>query len=148
MAQKNFECRLITPEAKVFDQAATAAVIPAWDGSMGILPNRAPIVAKLGVGEMRLDFPDQDGAKGGSRSFYVEGGFMRMADNSLTILATKAIPAEKMSESSAQAELAEAEARQADPSDRAAVEKVRLERERARQKLRIAREFRSRGGGI
>ncbi|MBX3357737.1 MAG: ATP synthase F1 subunit epsilon [Phycisphaeraceae bacterium] len=148
MAQKNFECRLITPEAKVFDQAATAAVLPAWDGSMGILPNRAPIVAKLGAGEMRLDFPDQGDSKGGSRSFYVEGGFIRMAGNTLTILATKAIPAEKMSESTAQAELAEAEARRADPSDQAAVAKVRLERERARHKLRVARGFRNRGGGI
>jgi F0F1-type ATP synthase epsilon subunit len=72
-----------------------------------------------------------------------------MVENTLTILASKAIPAESLTEADAQAEVAEAESRRIeeipDPAER---DKVRRERERARQKLRVARQFRARGGGI
>src|SRR5438874_5195661 len=36
----------------------------------GVMPNRAPIVAKLGIGELRIDFASAGGgeARGGSRS--------------------------------------------------------------------------------
>jgi F-type H+-transporting ATPase subunit epsilon len=149
---KSFRCKLITPEAQVLDAPLSAAVLPVWDGSMGVLPGRAPIVAKLGIGELRLDFADQadrEAARGGSRSFFVDGGFAQMVENTLTILASKAIPAESLTEADAQAEVAEAESRRIeeipDPAER---DKVRRERERARQKLRVARQFRARGGGI
>ena len=58
MAANSFQCRLITPTAKVLDEAVVYASVPAWDGLMGVLPNRAPIVAKLGLGELRLQFAD------------------------------------------------------------------------------------------
>ncbi len=73
MAAKSFRCRLITPVAQVLDEQVVSAVIPAWDGLMGFLPDRAPIVAKLGLGELSLEFADSKG-KGGSRSFLVEDG--------------------------------------------------------------------------
>jgi F-type H+-transporting ATPase subunit epsilon len=149
MAQSTFRCRLITPEAQVFDQPAVAAVLPVWDGQMGILANRAPIVAKLGIGELRLDFADPQGAQGASRSFLVEEGFAHMVHNTLTILASKAVPAERLTEAEAQAEVSEAEARRTDGiSDPAQLERIRNDRLRAQTRLRIAREFKARGGGI
>ncbi|MEX2217624.1 MAG: F0F1 ATP synthase subunit epsilon [Phycisphaerales bacterium] len=137
---KTFRCRLITPTAQVLDEPVSYASIPAWDGLFGVLPNRAPIVAKLGTGELRLDF---GGEKGGSRSFLVQDGFVQMISNKLTILATLALPVETLSEPEAKAELAEAEARQAGTGpDR---EKVRKDRERARTKVRLARKSAGRG---
>ena len=65
------QCKLITPTDCILEEEISHAVIPAWDGLFGVLPGRAPIVAKLGLGELRLDFPDQGGDKkthGGSRS--------------------------------------------------------------------------------
>ena len=41
-------CSVITPEAQVFDGAAESVVVPAHDGEIGILFNRAPLLAKLG----------------------------------------------------------------------------------------------------
>lgn len=148
MAKKTFRCKLITPEAQMFDQPAVSAVIPVWDGSMGILPDRAPLVAKLGIGELRLDFPAQNNAEGGTRSYLVEGGFAHMVNNSLTILASRATAAERLTEADAQAELAEAQARKTEGLEPAAAERIRNDRDRARQKLALARSFRSRGGGI
>lgn len=150
---KSFRCKLITPEAQVLDAPLSGALVPVWDGSMGVLPGRAPIVAKLGTGELRLDFASSadpnSTAAAGSRSFYVDGGFAQMVENTLTILASKAIPAESLTESDAQAELAEAESRRIEEiPDPAGREKARRDRDRARQKLRLARQFRARGGGI
>ena len=147
MAAKTFQCRLITPVAQVLDEAVTYASVPAWDGLFGVLPGRAPIVAKLGTGELRLEFPDS-GGKGGERSFLVEDGFVQMVNNKLTVLAARAVPVESLDAASAGAELAEAEARKApeggDATQRKAqAERIRKEREFARAKVRLAK----RGGG-
>lgn len=146
MAQRTFACKLITPEAQVFDLPATAAVLPVWDGAMGILADRAALVAKLGVGELRVDFVDGAGPQGASKSFLVEEGFARMASNTLTILASKAVPAEQLNESEVQAEVAEAEARRTDGiSDPVQLERIRRDRVRTKQKRWIARQLKSRG---
>lgn len=148
---KSFRCRLITPDAQVLDAKATSCVLPAWDGQMGILPDRAAFVASLGPGELKFDFASSDNPKdvgGGSRSYFVEGGFAHMVKNELMLLATKAIPAESLSESEAQAELAEANARTNADGNSVVAEKIRTDRDRAAAKLRVARNFKAGGGGI
>lgn len=145
MAEKTFRCKLITPEAKVLDEAVKSAVIPVWDGLMGIRPGRAPIVAKLGIGELRLDFPDDGKAAGGSRSYLVEDGFANMVDGELTILAAKATPAERLTESEVQAEATAAQQRAVEGLSGAEAQKAREARLRAQTKLRLARTFKSRG---
>jgi F-type H+-transporting ATPase subunit epsilon len=147
MAAKTFQCSLITPAAEVLKDQITYASIPAWDGLFGVMPGRAPIVAKLGLGELRLDFPDTGAAKGGSRSFLVEDGFVQMVNNRLKILATRAIPTESLTEAEARAELAEANTRTvpADhPHREIELSRIAGDRRRAELKLRLAR----RGGGI
>lgn len=142
LAQKSFNCRLVTPTASLVNGPVTYASVPAWDGLFGILPGRAPILARLGTGELKLEFPDAGGAKGGGRSFLVEGGFVRMANNELTILTERATPSENISESEAEAELKAALARSvpADaPNRTAAVEKLQKDQQRARAKLTMVR---------
>jgi len=139
---KSFRCKLITPESQVFDEQAVAAVVPAWDGLLGILPDRAPMVMQMGTGELRVDFPDTASAKGGSRSFFVDDGFVQMVSNELTILAASAVAAEKLSESDAQAELNEVSARRTDGLSGPEIERIRKARTRAEAKLRAARSFR------
>jgi len=130
---KTFRCLLITPESRVLDEDATYALLPLHDGSAGVLPKRAPMLGKLGLGELRIDFP-----AGGSRSYCLDGGFAQMVGDHLTILAQEALPAERISEQEARAELAEAEART--PADGADMAWVAHERARARLKLRLAQE--------
>lgn len=147
MAAKSFRCRLITPVAQVLDEQVVSAVIPAWDGLMGFLPDRAPIVAKLGLGELSLEFADSKG-KGGSRSFLVEDGFAQMVNNKLTILAARAIPTETLTAAEAAAELKEAEARRPDPSKNAKVEADRISADRNRARLKVRLAAKSGGRGI
>jgi F-type H+-transporting ATPase subunit epsilon len=141
MASRDFQCTLITPEARMFQQNATSAVLPLHDGSAGVLPRRAPFVAKLGTGEFRITF-----VEGGSRSYFLDEGFVQMVGDHMTVLAQDAIPAEKLSQSEAEAELAAATARKAQSSKD--MEQISRERSRARAKVDIAKKFQQQGGGI
>jgi F-type H+-transporting ATPase subunit epsilon len=76
-----FSCVLVTPEQQLLDESLTQAIIPAADGLLGILSNRAPLLAKLGKGPLKLDL-----ASGQTRRFQIDGGIAQMKDNKLTIL--------------------------------------------------------------
>jgi len=105
MAEKTFRCTVITPNSQVLDQDVTAAVIPAWDGQIGLLKHRAPLLVKLGFGSMRLD-----SQAGGSERLFIASGFAQMKDDQLTLLTDQAIPTDKINIEEAQAALKEAEA--------------------------------------
>ena len=145
LAKSSFKCRVITPQAQVLNDDAVQAIVPCWDGLLGVLPNRAPMVMQLGTGELRVDFADSGAAKGGSRSFFVDDGFVQMIDNTLTVLAASAVGAEQLSESDAQAELAAINALRIDGLNAAELERLKKEKARAEAKLRAAREFKAKG---
>jgi len=148
VADKTIKCQVVTPTKALLDEAVTYASIPGWDGLFGVMHGGSPLVARLGIGELRLDFPDTAESKGGSRSYYIDGGFAKMSEEGLSILAETAIPVESLEESEAKAELAEAMARQADvnASDALAqADNIARDRNRARTKLRLAQQSRSAG---
>lgn len=141
-------CKLITPDSALIDDEVVYAAVPAWDGLVGMINGGAPLVAKLGMGNLRLDFPDTDGSRGGSRWYYVEEGFMKFANNELTILASAAVPAENLIEEDCAKELKTAETR-AVPSEAAdklaEMDKITKARNAARTKLSLARSFKHKG---
>ena len=92
-----FKATLITPETTVLEAHVFAAQIPAHDGLVGILVNRAPLLAKLGTGILRLDLAGPGGTPGETQRFLVSGGYAQMKGDDLTILTDEAIPAEKVS---------------------------------------------------
>ncbi|QOJ00697.1 MAG: F0F1 ATP synthase subunit epsilon [Phycisphaeraceae bacterium] len=147
MAKKTFRCRVVTPTASLLDESAVHVQVPAWDGSMGVLPGRAALLARLGIGELRVDFADGSKGEGGSRSYFVDGGVARMAGSELMILAERAVPVESLDASAAQAELRAAEGKKPaagskDPGGEQA--KINREKDSARTKVRLS----GRKGGI
>jgi F-type H+-transporting ATPase subunit epsilon len=81
MARSNtFHCSVITPERAVLEADATFVAFPAHDGEVGILPNRAPLLFKMGAGELRVEGPE------GTTILFVDGGFAQMVENRLTLL--------------------------------------------------------------
>ena len=42
-----FKCVVVTPEQQMFDETITQAIVPAHDGKVGILTDRAPLLVKL-----------------------------------------------------------------------------------------------------
>jgi F-type H+-transporting ATPase subunit epsilon len=140
---KTFHCSIVTPAESVFEGALTYASLPAWDGQRGVLPGQSPILARLGIGELRLTPAD-----GASRWFLVEGGFAQVDHDRLTVLTERATPAEQLTLASAQAELAEANARVIEPGHTSDAERSRVERDqqRALAKVAIARAHGTGGG--
>ena len=129
-------CRLVTPAKELLNEDVVYASVPMWDGLVGCQHGTSPLVAKLGTGKLRLDFPSDAGS--GSRMYFIDGGFVKMANN---ILAERAIAAEEIIESEARAELAEANARvipEDAPNRMDAVEKLTRERQAAALKVSMA----------
>ena len=125
-----FQCVVVTPEQQVLDESITQAIVPAHDGQIGILTNRAPLLVKLGLGPLRLDLPG-----GQNREMFINGGVAQMKDNQLTILTSEAIAPEDIDVESARAEFAEASARVATD------EQTHKDRERQLQRARVLQEM-------
>ena len=87
---KTMQCTVVTPERKVVDQAVEFVALPLYDGEIGIGPDHAPLIGRLGYGEMRLRHNDR------LTRFYVDGGFVQVVDNQVTVLTAHAIPAEQV----------------------------------------------------
>jgi F-type H+-transporting ATPase subunit epsilon len=99
-----FHVSVITPERAVLESDATFAALPAHDGELGILHNRAPLLYRLGAGLLRLDTPE------GKRALFVSGGFAQMVENRLTILTEVAKDVDQLDRAAAERALAEAQA--------------------------------------
>lgn len=76
----SLEVTFVTPESTVWTGRAAQVVVPAADGSMGILPRMQPTLATLGTGDVRVIAED-----GSVQVFRVESGFMSMDENVVTI---------------------------------------------------------------
>ena len=50
----SFQCIVVTPEQEVLDAKVTQVILPADDGLIGILTNRAPMLARIGKGPRRF----------------------------------------------------------------------------------------------
>ncbi len=73
--------RVVSPEKIVFEGDAVAVVAPAWDGQVGILPGHAPMLALVGSGALSIDRTG-----GGSDTFHVAGGVLKVERNQVTLL--------------------------------------------------------------
>ena len=103
-----FRCLVVTPEMQVLDAQATQVILPAHDGLLGILPGRAPILVKLGLGPLTVDAVD------GKRTVYfIDGGVAQMKGDTLTLATTEATASAELDADAARAELAEATANRA-----------------------------------
>lgn len=81
MAERVLHVRVVSPERVVHEGEASSLVVPAWDGKLGVLPGHAPFLGLLGAGEFSIDLPG-----GGSRTFHVAGGVIKIERNQVTVL--------------------------------------------------------------
>jgi len=121
----SFECILITPQAERFSGSLSYATLPAWDGSIGVAPRRAPLVARLTDGVCRLD-----GADGVSKRFFLGGGFAQMKSNQLVILAEDALEPGEVTRADAETMLRDALALEAVTDDEVAARDRTVQRAR------------------
>ena len=130
LGSKTFRCQVVTPEKVVVDKPATFVALPAFDGELGVLAGRSPLIARLGSGELRVESPE------GDETLFVSGGFAQMSGENLTLLTEEAKLPATLDKLAAQAELTQALARR--PTDEAAFVAKERAVERARAKARLA----------
>jgi F-type H+-transporting ATPase subunit epsilon len=82
------QCVVVTPEATVIDTPAEFVALPLYDGEAGIAPGRSPLIGRLGYGELRIRR-----AADSTIHMYVDGGFVQVVDNVVSVLTNRAIPA-------------------------------------------------------
>lgn len=80
---KELTCEIVTPEKKVLEATAEFIVLPMEDGELGVLFNHAPLIGKLGKGELRITH------NGTVRKMMVDGGFAQIRSNVVNILTTR-----------------------------------------------------------
>lgn len=84
MSQATLQVDIISPEKPVYSGAASSVVAPAHDGQVGILPGHAPMVTRLGIGEVRVT----DSA--GAARFAIRQGYLQVVGNKVVVLSEDA----------------------------------------------------------
>jgi len=94
-SRTEFSFVLVTPEKRLLEEPARALRLPLYDGQIGILPGRIPMVGRLGYGELRFT------GTTGERSYYIDGGFVQVTGSVVSVLTNRAIPADEVDPSEA-----------------------------------------------
>jgi F-type H+-transporting ATPase subunit epsilon len=123
-------CIVVTPETTVLETPADFVALPLFDGEAGIAPGRAPFIGRLGYGELRVR------TGGSTERFYVDGGFVQVVDNVVSVLTNRAVPAESLNAGAAEEQLRTAITRPAAGREELAIrDRLILQ---ARGQLRVA----------
>jgi F-type H+-transporting ATPase subunit epsilon len=130
VAAESLHCTILTPERTVLTEDAHLAVLPAVDGEVGILHNRAPLLCRLGVGVVRLEGP------AGVKRIFVDEGFAEVRDNQVTVVTPQALLPEEIDVAAVQA--AQTAAQQRPARSEAEQEARRHDLEKAAAQLRVA----------
>jgi F-type H+-transporting ATPase subunit epsilon len=96
-------CVIVTPESTVLDTQARFVAVPLFDGQRGVGKGHAPFIGRLGAGEVRIT--GEQGTGDGILRTFVEGGFVEVGHDTVTVITQRAIPAEKLDVAAARADL-------------------------------------------
>ena len=97
------QLEIVTPERLAYSDEVDSVVLPGFEGEMGVLPHHAPLLATLGVGELRI-------RKGGEEEFFaIAGGFVQVRPDKVVVMAETADMASEIDLEKAQEARREAE---------------------------------------
>ena len=97
------KCIVVTPERTALEQEATFVVAPLFDGEFGIGLGHAPMIGRLGYGELRVRLPS-----GQTDRYYIDGGFVQVNDDVVTLLTGRIIAADQLNVTEAESQFKEA----------------------------------------
>lgn len=124
-------CTVVTPEETALEVKADFVALPLFDGEIGIGANHSPLIGKLGFGELRLRIG------GKVTRYYVDGGFVQVAGNVVSVLTDRAVPAEQVDASFAENQLSSSLKRKAHTPELMEIRDRQVAQ--ARAQLRVAR---------
>ena len=124
-------CIVVTPERALLDESVDSVTLPMYDGELGVLVNRAPLIGRLGFGDLRFRNGDK------VQHLYVDGGFVQLRNNVLTVLTSRAMKPEELSAAAAEQALASALAAQKKAVGPEAQKAQLVAQDKARAQIRI-----------
>jgi F-type H+-transporting ATPase subunit epsilon len=137
LTEQPLQCVVVTPERAVLDEQAEFVALPMLDGELGVLPGRAPLVGRLGYGELRVRRGNE------TKLFFIDSGFAQVRDNVVTVLTPRALRANEIDPHSVAQKLEEAKM----PALTAAAQEEHMKvQQRSRAQLRVARHSRGESG--
>lgn len=77
---KQLHVEIVTPEGPTYTGEVDGLVAPGVNGYFGLLPNHAPLIAELGIGDLRLRQGTQ------WQHFAIAGGMLHIRDGKVTII--------------------------------------------------------------
>ena len=81
----------------IYSGDAEFVVLPGVEGELGIYPRHAPLLTQIKPGEVRIKIPGQDEPQ----IVFVQGGFLEVQPNVVTVLSDTAIRARDLDEAKA-----------------------------------------------
>ncbi len=124
IAANTLQLSVVTPETTLLNEQALSVQFPLEDGQIGILPGRAPLVGRMGIGELIVK------TAAGSTSYFVDGGFAQVKGNTVTLLTNDALDIKGLSAAEVQTAFEEALSRSATTPAQQATKTHDVERNR------------------
>jgi len=125
------QCTIVTPDRTVHDDDADFVAVTLYDGEAGIGPSRAPMIGRLGYGELRITLAGQ------VERYYVEGGFVEVRDDNVSVLTERAVHSTEIELAVAREQLMAAQASPITSPEQAAIRERAISQ--ARAQLLVAR---------
>ncbi|QDU56370.1 F0F1 ATP synthase subunit epsilon [Aeoliella mucimassa] len=120
---------VVTPETTVLDVTAEFVAVPLFDGEKGIGRLHAPMIGRLGYGPLRFRFG------GETTVYYVDGGFVQVQDNVVSILTNRALATDQIDLVGADEQLVDAIARKPSNDEEMAIRDRLILQARAQKRL-------------
>lgn len=120
---------VVTPEETVVETSADSLVLPLFDGEAGVLKGHAPMIGRLGYGEMRITSGNE------TSTYYVDGGFVQVADDVVSVLTGRAMLPTQLDAEAAAKQLEEGLARKASGDEAIAARERVVAQARAQVRL-------------
>lgn len=101
MAELTLE--LVTPQQRILSEEVDEVIVPGFNGLFGVRPGHAPLLSVMQPGILTYRQGDA------SKSYFISGGFARVVENKVLVLADQAEAVSDIDVSAAQQRLQEAE---------------------------------------
>lgn len=132
---------IVTGERVVYkDEGVDMVIAPGGAGTLGILPEHAPLITTLAAGELRIKKGNDE------QSILVFGGFMEVGENRVLVLADTAERAEELDVARAEEARRRAESSIAGRQETIDLAAAQADLRRANLRLRVGQKRSSRRG--
>lgn len=88
---------VVSAEEQIYSGEAEFVVLPGIDGELGVYPRHTPLFTQIRPGAVRIKLPGQ----AEEELVFVQGGFLEVQPNKVTVLADTAIRAHDLDEAKA-----------------------------------------------